>query len=155
VSPEEQLLTSQAMGVPLADVERFYANATIWKNNRYQVTVHKLEPTTTSASDVPIVWLSIKRLDCQAIYDWRHLQRIKNMLVGPECEGVQLFPAESRLVDTSNQYHLYCVTDPTFRWPFGFNERLVMDNPGGKAKQRPFAPSSRKSSPTGESHAVH
>lgn len=86
-------------------------------------------------------WLSIKRIDRRPIHDWRHLHRIKNDLVGPEHEGVELYPAESRLADSANQYHLWVFKDPTRRFPFGFQDRLV----GGPeeaavlgAVQRPF-----------------
>lgn len=85
------------------------------------------------------VHLSIKRHDRCPIHDWRDLQAIKNQLVGEECEGMELLPAESRLVDSANQYHLWCCTDSAFRFPFGFQERLVLDNPPGKAKNRSFA----------------
>jgi len=50
--------------------------------------------------------LSIKRLDKHPVRDWRHFQRIKNELIGEENEAVELYPAQSRLVDTTNQYHL-------------------------------------------------
>jgi hypothetical protein len=69
---------------------------------------------------------------------WRDLQRIKNDLVGPECEAVQLFPAESRLVDTSNQYHLYVCNDPAHRVGFGYGERLVYEGNDHGAVQEPF-----------------
>jgi len=36
-----------------------------------------------------------------------------------------LYPAESRRVDTSNQYHLWVMKDPMFKFPFGFKERMV------------------------------
>ena len=65
---------------------------------------------------VPMHWLSIKRLDQRAVLDWRHLQQIKTELVGPENEAFQLHPAESRLMDTANQFHLLVFADP---WPVG------------------------------------
>jgi hypothetical protein len=46
------------------------------------------------------------------VHDWRDLQRIKNQLVGPECEAVELYPAESRKVDTANQCGV-CSTRPS------------------------------------------
>jgi hypothetical protein len=51
---------------------------------------------------------------------------------------VQLFPAESRLVDGANQYHLYCLKDPAIRFPFGFANRMVTDEPIGKSRNRPI-----------------
>lgn len=58
-----------------------------------------------------------------------------NELVGEEVEAVELYPAESRLVDGSNQFHLWCVIG--FRFPFGFEERLVSEDTPG-VTQRPF-----------------
>jgi hypothetical protein len=69
--------------------------------------------------------LSIRRDDRKAIHDWRHFQQIKNELCGREMEGVELYPAESRLVDEANQYHLYVIMDPRIRWPVGQRERVV------------------------------
>jgi hypothetical protein len=75
----------------------------------------------------PFVQLDIARFDNQPCNNWRDFQRIKNELVGPECEGVELFPAESRLVDTANQYHLWVNPDPKFRFEFGYQRRVVFD----------------------------
>ena len=72
-----------------------------------------------------MVWLSIRRQDREAVHDWRHFQQIKNELVGPECEAIEIYPAESRLVDAANQYHLWCFKQPGERWPVGFQERYV------------------------------
>lgn len=71
--------------------------------------------------------LSIKPLSKERVSRWRDYQRIKNELVGPEHEAVELFPAESRLVDTADQYHLWVAADPTFRFPFGFHEGRFVD----------------------------
>jgi len=107
----------------------------IWRNNIYQVNVTRYEPM---AEGMPqLVHLSIRRRDRQVIKDWRDMQRIKNQLVGEECEGVELYPAESRLVDTANQFHLWCFDSEDFRFPFGFSERLVTDDVEiGDSKQR-------------------
>lgn len=106
--------------------------AEVWLNNRYQVIRMLL-----SAPGADRVWhLSVKRLDKEVMHDWRDLQRIKNELVGPEAEGVELYPADSRLVDTANQYHLWCFED--FRFPFGFDDRLVAEETIAGSKQRPF-----------------
>ena len=66
-------------------------------------------------------YLSIKRKDKKAIHDWRHFQLIKNELVGEEIEAIELYPAESRLHDTANQFHLFCNpmgTQVKFGWNF-------------------------------------
>jgi hypothetical protein len=101
----------------------------VFRNDRYQVAVRDLGE---------VVHLSIKRIDREWIHDWRELQEIKNLLVGPECEGVELYPAESRKVDSANQYHLWVLKNPALRIPLGFAEGLVMEEPGGQAQQRPF-----------------
>lgn len=51
--------------------------------------------------------LSIKRRDREPIFSWRELQDVKNALVDPEREAIELFPAEERLVDQSNQFHIW------------------------------------------------
>ena len=93
---------------------------TYWLNDVYQVQRREGDN---------MVHLNIRRRDGKPIFrDWRHFQQIKNELVGPECEGIELYPAESRKVDTSNKYHMYVVKDPTFRFPFGFEHRDVRDS---------------------------
>lgn len=84
------------------------------------------------------LWLSIKRIDRQPLHDWRELQKIKNELVGPECEAIELYPAESRLTDSANQYHLWACPDPKFRFPVGWEGRLVSDDSVGKSVNRPL-----------------
>jgi hypothetical protein len=57
--------------------------------------------------------------DRSPMTDWRGKQEIKNQLCGPEREGFELYPAESRLVDTSNQYHIWVMPEGV-TIPFGF-----------------------------------
>ena len=108
----------------------------VYLNSRYQVSVTPRPYKDKSWPDM--IELSIKRLDKDAIHDWRDLQRIKNELVGPENEAVELYPAESRLMDTANQYYLFVLADPKARFPFGFQERLVVAESYGNSRQRPF-----------------
>jgi len=75
----------------------------------------------------PFIHLDVCRHDEEPCTSWRDFQRIKNELIGPEHEGVELFPAESRLVDTANQYHIWVMADPLYRFPLGYKNRLVMD----------------------------
>ena len=83
------------------------------------------------------LWLSIKKLNKNPIHDWRELQKIKNLIAGKEREAVELYPSESRLVDTSNQYHLF-VLPKGEQFPFGYGERLIGKGHKGDSKQRPF-----------------
>lgn len=111
----------------------------IYRNDTYQVIVRDDEPESNVGQWPKMIHLSIKRLDREPIHDWRDLQQIKNELVGAEHEAVELYPAESRLTDSANQYHLWVLADKEVRFPFGFQDRLVGDVTFGKAKQRPFA----------------
>lgn len=112
----------------------------IWGNDLYQVVVRKIR-TIYFGNKIGMTHLSIKRIDNKAIHNWRDLQQIKNMILNEDCVGVEIYPNESNLVDTANQYHLWVFDDPTFRLPFGFNEgRLVSyESPKGTGvNQQPF-----------------
>lgn len=106
--------------------------APLMVNSRYSVIVMKLPavegPSGSGETWPAMFWLSIRRNDRSPIRNWRDLQRIKNEIVGPENEGVELYPAESRLADTSNQYHLFVLADARNRFPFGFVGRAVVDH---------------------------
>ena len=105
-----------------------------WSNDKYQVSIFEADIT----EDFPAMWhLSIKRHDRMPVFSWRDIQTIKNEIIGPEHEAVQLFPAESRLVDGANQYHLYVLKDAAVRFPFGFPNRVVTDVALGKSRNRP------------------
>jgi hypothetical protein len=109
----------------------------LWKNDLYTVCVYDDGDTHRAPSWPALVHLSIKRNDREPIHDWRDLQQIKNEIVGADCEGVELYPAESRRVDSANQYHLFVIKEPRLRFPFGFTDRFVTDDVGtSRAKQR-------------------
>jgi hypothetical protein len=94
------------------------------KNVRY--FVNDLYQVQLRIADYPLLQLNIRRRDGKPIFrDWRHFQQIKNEVVGADCEAVELYPAEDRLVDQGNKYHLWAVADPKFRFPFGWKTRTV------------------------------
>jgi hypothetical protein len=107
---------------------------TTWGNSRY--LVYRREVPNRNYEAPPLIHLSIKRHDKLPIHDWRDLQRIKNELIGAEDEAVEIYPAESRLVDAANQYHLWSIKG--MRIPFGFGDRLVVAQNTGNAVQRPL-----------------
>jgi hypothetical protein len=136
--PSEELIAAHMKHLSLSREDAIKAieaqRETVYVNDIYQVAV------------IPhgegCVQLNIRRRDGNVIFrDWRHFQQIKNQLCGPECEGIELYPAESRKVDTANKYHLFVITNPTFRFPFGWQDRDVSyvksTSPG--MRQRPFA----------------
>jgi len=110
----------------------------LYRNDHYQVAIDK-DPEHGFAGAV--IWhLSIKRTDKEPIMGWRDVQEIKNQLCGPKAEGIQLFPAESRLVDTANQYHVYVFMKMGGkRWPqipIGWTTRTVSNTQLVTGKQR-------------------
>lgn len=114
-------------------IEKFYANS------HYLVFVREMQPTDEDNPDVA-KHLSIRTVENDVRHDWRDFQRIKNELCGEHWEACEIYPDVDRLVDTANQYHLWCFP---FRLPFGFTTRFVMDHgavetSGGK--QRPMRP---------------
>lgn len=106
----------------------------IFLNSRYQVNIR---PFTHSVFG-QVAHLSIKSLDKEARHDWRDFQRIKNELCGEECEAIEIYPAESRLIDTANQYHLWVFH--SYKIDLGWQQRLVCGESSETqhTKQRPF-----------------
>jgi len=85
--------------------ERLGDGSTTYENSRYIVHVY---PAKQQAEGwPPIIHVSIRHIHNIAITDFRDFQRIKTELISPDAEAVQIFPAESRLVDSCNQYHLW------------------------------------------------
>jgi hypothetical protein len=146
-SDEQMELTARDMGITAAQLREIMENdgaeSETWVNDLYQVRVKRFPIGVGEGRELEMVWLNIRRRDGRAIQrDWRHFQRIKNEIVGPECEGFELYPADSRMVDTTNKYHLYVFNDPTYRIPVGMQDRDVMDAVEGATapgfRQRPF-----------------
>lgn len=112
------------------------ASDEVWMNDQYQVNVRRhIQP---QGLGVMVTHLSIKRLDKGSAHNWRHFQYIKNQLVGPEYEAVEIYPPEQYMVDTANQYHLWVFENPQMLLPFGFFERLVSEDQFPQTKQEPW-----------------
>lgn len=127
-----KFVTNPGAGTPDMDIPGYLP---IYRNSRFQVQAAMMN----AAPFGRIVWLSIKRIDREPMHDWRELQRIKNEIIGAEIEAVEIYPAESRVVDTSNQYHLWCFVDG-FKLPFGYKNRVMIEHP----ERHPMAPNSRQ-----------
>ena len=74
-------------------------------NDIYQVQVQPC------GADDRMLHINIRRRDGAMFKDWRHFQQIKNEIAGPEREAVEIYPAESRKVDTSNKWHLWVLPE--------------------------------------------
>lgn len=144
-TPQQINGVAEASGIPYeqaAAVMYLLMNSgEVYLNSRYQV---HLMYYSQNMKDVDrrenAYWLhlSVKRLDKAPLHDWRDLQRIKNELIGENYEGIELYPAEDRRVDTANQYHIWVVNSPHFRFDVGWPSRLVVEDSHGGAVQREF-----------------
>jgi hypothetical protein len=118
----------------------------LFRNDLYQVQV-RWDPDTMKLRRVgrgvtqfmpDLIHLSIKFIDKAPVHDWRHLQEIKSRIVGPQFEGIELYPAEDRVVDTANQYHLWVFGDLKAVGMIGFaaGVRDYTDNVGNARQRR-------------------
>ena len=64
--------------------------------------------------------LMVRRHDAKPVRSWSGLQRVKSELAGTERVEIEVYPAESQLVDQANIYHLY-VLPQGFELPFGLH----------------------------------
>lgn len=124
-----------AKGDDYDDLLKRYCKDEVWINDKYQVDVTR---EIKSPGWPDMIHLSIKLLTEDPIHDWRDLQAIKNTLVGEENEAIELYPAESRLVDVANRFHLWVIATPGFRFPFGFPDRMTATETMCEEKQRPI-----------------
>lgn len=115
-------------------LKAYDADCEVWRNDLYQVQVRRF--VCAAFGNAEMVHINIRRCDGAAVFDWRHRQLIKNQLVGEECEAFEVYPAESRLVDTSNKYHLWAFVDPSIRLPVGI-DRGGRDVVEGEVKSPP------------------
>ena len=99
-------------------------------NDRYYVAVDYSKWDSKKGDG--LIWLSIRNHERTTDIPWQHKQWIKNDICGEEMEAVELFPAESRMYNTANQYHLWVMK----RVPIGYPERCVTNvDLNGKGKQ--------------------
>jgi hypothetical protein len=111
-----------------------------WYNDVYYVTLRR-RPDKMFETIKGMIQLGIASHDGSARHDWRDFQAIKNQLAGPECEAFELYPAESRLLDPSNYYTLWCFPGVK-RFRVGRGERYVLDAGEAYAPQRAMAKAS-------------
>ena len=133
MKPEQRaiMLAKGATEEMLASLER----EEMWGNDLYVASCTRRE-------DGSVYELSIRRRDREAVHDWRHFQRIKNEIAGFEVEAVELYPSMQRVMDTANQYYLWCLP-PGEMLPVGFNfptPHLVDadEHVGSTSQQRPL-----------------
>ena len=100
-----------------------------WLNDLYSVTVKK-----TKFYEDDILEFVIARRDQSHVHDWRHYQQIKNDIAGEEAEAIELYPAESRLLDQANTFWLYVFPPELIKrkgyLPYGFHGARNVDEVG-------------------------
>jgi len=101
------------------------------------VTVRRWTKDPVFGTQGGMIQLGINAHDGTARHDWREFQWIKNQIAGDECEAFELYPAESRLLDPSNYYTLWCFPGLK-RIKVGQNERRVLNADEALAPQRAF-----------------
>ena len=65
---------------------------------------------------------NILTIDGSSGFTWAEKQQIKNELFGDNRDAVEVYPKESKLVDTADVYHLW-VFDKKFEMPFGIHPK--------------------------------
>lgn len=97
----------------------------VYGNGRYTVTLHEMTADDDpNAPTMTVLGIHTRTRSTVGAHDWRHFQRIKNELTDPERWAVEVYPEESTLVDTANEYWLW-VFPLGFPRGFGFHEREV------------------------------
>ncbi len=86
-----------------------------WENEKYNVTVRYYDTDPVFRGRHGMMQLGISAADGTALHDWRDCQQIKNIFAGEEAEAFELYPAESRLLDPSNDYTLWCFPRTTIK----------------------------------------
>ncbi len=74
-----------------------------WVSKYYQVLVRR-----KPGRGAQCISLMITNADQSARRDWREFQRIKNEIVGEDWVGYEIYPPESKAVDPSNAFFLWC-----------------------------------------------
>ncbi len=122
------VLTQEPDWTPFEQVEDIGGDH-VFINSRYQVNVRRCKWNEGSTTEIIGLHLSIKRHDKDVLNspdDWRDKMRIKNEIAGRESEAVEIYPAMSRVVDSANQYHLWCLP-PNQSVPVGFDDLVTED----------------------------
>jgi len=109
-NPAKRAEVRELPWTPFQRLGRVATGETAWGNSRFYVIVAlRTGSVGWSGQDgTHDAHLSFRRHDRRpGPFTWRDLQRLKSELCGSEAEAAEAFPAESRLIDGSNQRHLW------------------------------------------------
>jgi hypothetical protein len=103
--------TTIAEGLPKDQAPGLYdwhCSTENWHSKDYWVSLDKTCYMGYKTFQRNPVWHPrICRHDLAPCQDWQVFQAIKNEIVGPEYEAVELYPAHSRMMDVGNMYHFW------------------------------------------------
>lgn len=86
----------------------------------YENDIYKVIVQAHPYGNDEMYWVKVTRHDDLPIHNWMDLQDIKNTLIGKDHEGFEIYPADDRLVDEGNAYHLWVYRDPGMMLDYGF-----------------------------------
>lgn len=120
--------STEAQGVPLTKAKakkllRQLLSEEQWVNDLYNVAVSK-----KTQGGILMTVMAITRHDKGPVHNWRHFQLIKNDIIGEDAEAIEIYPSESRLVDTANTYWLYGFPKGRLL-PFGMHDLRNVSGP--------------------------
>lgn len=145
LKPREVIAQCMSFGMTRAQAKLEYRRLRgleWWGNDQYSASVDRDCNMHTLGPTARVVHISVHRRDRAPVTDWRHMQEIKNAVIGAEAEAVSIHPAESRVVDTANEFHLFAAFDRASNTPLavpmGFPNGMKQSKSGGGAVQRPL-----------------
>jgi len=95
-------------------------------NNKWETDLYTIQLRDWNNKEMHFI--TIRRKDDKPIHNWEHFQLIKNYILGDEIEAFELYPAESKLINLGNAYHLLAWKDQKAHPSFGFKFRKVLEH---------------------------
>lgn len=108
-----------------------------WTNSTYHGVVRRYSSGFPWGGG-PFAVVSLTANDQTSRHDWREFQQLKTLILGPDWEAMELYPAEDRLVDQANRFYLWCVPSGVINFGLSGEHRDVRDMKPGDIPQRPF-----------------
>jgi hypothetical protein len=94
-------------------------------NSKVWIWVRKLGSPASGWPVVVHIAIQKRGMGRMGVDRWDVFMEIKNQIIGKNCEAVEIYPAEDRLRNRANMYHLWGFADPDFRLPFGLQNHVV------------------------------
>ena len=89
------------------------------RRDRFESMPHYRNKVFADAIGDNVIWLAISRFDKQPML-WTHKQHIKNLVVGEDYEGVELYPRIDRSIPWTNEDHLWVLKTKGAFNPLGY-----------------------------------